>query len=386
MKLVDKNDLAVNQTGTVKIIPEEPDDLWLLYNLISSGDVVSADTTRKVHLESSTKSTTASRVKLTLRLKVTCHDFHKDSSTLRVQGRNLDANPYVPQGSFHTFTIETNKPLELRKKLWDSNSIETLRESTEKLSSSDAHLVVVLMQHRHAEIYLLGKGVTVLCSKVEASSSMGNGRKASLGNVFFREVFGAIMKHVDFKAVKSVVIASDGSTKDEFRRFVLLEAKRLRMKCIEENKTRIVVVGLECNKSDHVLKEILGDSTVMNSIKDSKVGLEIRAFRELWDMVCGNSDRACYGPKSVESAQEMRAIETLLITDELYRSAEIGTRQKYTSLVKSVRESGGKALVYSSTHVLAQQLAQLTGVAAILRFPLPDLEDMDDVNLEQDSN
>ncbi|KAK7245026.1 hypothetical protein RIF29_39856 [Crotalaria pallida] len=388
MKLLDKIDLVVNQTGTVKIVPQESDDLWLLYNLITPGDVVSSETTRKVHLESSNKSTPASRVKLTLHLKVTCRDFHKDSSTLRVQGRNLDANPYVPQGAFHSFTLEINKALEIRKKVWGCGDVEALRESAEKVSCSEGDVVAVIMQRGHAEIYLLGKGVTTLCSKIEGSSSSTGGRKGASSlkgtwNVFFREVFGSITKHVDFKVVKSMVIASNGSTKDEFRRFLLSEAKRLRIKSIEDNKSRILVVGLECtnkgnNNNDH-LKEVFGDTTVMNSIKDSKVGLEIRALRELWDMVCSNSDRACYGPKSVESAQEMRAIETLLITDELYRSNEIGIRQKYERLVKSVKESGGKALVYSSMHVLAQQLQQLTGVAAILRFPLPDLE-------EQDSN
>ncbi|KAJ1378334.1 Translation release factor pelota [Sesbania bispinosa] len=382
MKLLEK-DFAPNQTGTVKIIAQEPDDLWILYNLISPGDVVTAETTRKVHLESSTKSTTASRVKLTLHLKVTCRDFHKDSSTLRVQGRNLDANQYVAAGSFHTFTLETNKPFELRKKLWGPQAIEALNESTENSTSSvsnssDADVAVVLLQQHQAEIYLLGKGVTTRCSKIENSSSQPARSKANSANVFYREVFSAFVKHVDFDVVKNVVIASDATrNKEEFRRFLLSEAKRLRMKWIEENKSRIVVVGSGGKNNKGDLGEILGDSAVMNVIKDSKVGMEIRAFRDLWDMVSKNSDLACYGPKNVESANEMRAIETLLITDELYRNEEIGTRQRYAGLVKAVKENGGKALVYSSMHVSAPQLAQLTGVAAILRFPLPDLEDMD---------
>ncbi|KAK7396619.1 hypothetical protein VNO78_17751 [Psophocarpus tetragonolobus] len=94
----------------------------------------------------------------------------------------------------------------------------------------------------------------------------------------------------------------------------------------------------------------------------------------LWEMVCNDSDGACYGPEEVERASEMRAIETLLITDDLYRNEEVETRQRYTSLVKSVKEGGGKALVYSTMHVSAPQLALLTGVAAILRFPLPHLQ------------
>ncbi|TKY62069.1 PELOTA 1 [Spatholobus suberectus] len=356
MKLLEK-DFAVNQTGTAKIVAEEPDDVWLLYNLILPGDVVSADTTRKVHLESTTKNT-ASRVKLTLHLKVTCRDFHKDSSTLRLHGRNLQPNQHVAAGSFHTLTLEPNKPFHLRKKLWQDDAVRALNESTEN-SDSSPDLAVVLFHQRHAEICLVGRGAATRCSKIEPS-----GKTASVSSpAFFRQVFAAFAKHVDFKVVKGVVIASE-----EFRRFVLSEARRLRMRWIEENQSRVVVVEGDLGK-------VLGDRAVTDLVKDGRVGV----FRELWEMVCNNSDRACYGPEEVERAREMRAVETLLITDELYRNEEVGTRQRYEGLVKSVKEGGGKAMVYSSSHVSAPQLSQLTGVAAILRFPLPDLQ-LDDVN------
>ena len=367
MKLLDKS-FALNQPGTVKIVPEEADDLWNCYNLIAVGDIIAAETTRKVHLES-TKST-ASRVRLIIHIKVTCRDFQKDSSTVRVQGKNIEANQFVAAGSFHTLTLEKNKAFELRKKAWDSTAIDTLSESSEK--SSGADLAVVLMQQNQAQIHLVGKNTNTLCSKIEPSSPPT--RKRAQSNVFFQDVFSAFVKNVDFNTIKSVVIASEGSMKDEFRTFLLSEAKRLKMKSIEENKSRIVVARMG---SKGELKEVLNNPAVMNMIKDSKVALEIRVFKEFWDLLSSNPDRTCYGLKSVQLAQEMKAIETLLITDELYRNAEIGTRQKYMSLAKSVKEAGGKALVYSSMHVSTEQLAQVTGVAAILRFPLPDLEDMD---------
>jgi protein pelota len=43
--------------------------------------------------------------------------------------------------------------------------------------------------------------------------------------------------------------------------------------------------------------------------------------------------------------------------------------------VEGVREAGGEALIFSAMHVSGEQLNQLSGVAAILRFPLPELED-----------
>ncbi|XP_042481848.1 protein PELOTA 2-like [Macadamia integrifolia] len=47
MKFVRKN-LVPNGPGSVKMIPEEPDDLWLSYNLITEGDTVMAVTMQLV--------------------------------------------------------------------------------------------------------------------------------------------------------------------------------------------------------------------------------------------------------------------------------------------------------------------------------------------------
>ncbi|RYR24397.1 hypothetical protein Ahy_B02g057889 [Arachis hypogaea] len=127
MKLKEK-DFAVNQMGR--------NDLWILYNIINPSDYVTADTSRKVdHQLNDGKNTTASRVRLSIHLKVTCRDFHKDSSTLRIYGRNLEPNGYVAVRSFHTLTLECNKPFELHKKLWNHDVVDVLFLSPSALSS-----------------------------------------------------------------------------------------------------------------------------------------------------------------------------------------------------------------------------------------------------------
>ena len=45
------------------------------------------------------------------------------------------------------------------------------------------------------------------------------------------------------------------------------------------------------------------------------------------------------------------------------------------ALTEEVHKAGGTSIIFSGAHVAGEQLTQLTGVAAILRFPLPDLED-----------
>lgn len=71
------------------------------------------------------------------------------------------------------------------------------------------------------------------------------------------------------------------------------------------------------------------------------------------------------------------AIGTLLISDELFRINDVAKRRRYVALVDAVKAVGGETLVFSSMHISGEQLKNLSGLAAILRFPLPDLEDME---------
>jgi protein pelota len=71
------------------------------------------------------------------------------------------------------------------------------------------------------------------------------------------------------------------------------------------------------------------------------------------------------------------ASSAAVATDKLFRINNVSKRKKYADLVEGVREAGGEALVFSSMHVSGEALNNLSGVAAILRFPLPELEDQE---------
>ncbi|CAK9178851.1 unnamed protein product [Ilex paraguariensis] len=369
MKLLESK-IVLNQPGDVKLLPEELDDLWLLYNLIAAGDVISADTSRKIHNASDSGSKkNPSRVNVELEIRVTAVDYNKNSPVIRVRGKTITCNEFVKPGVFHTIELEKNKEFHLTKKVWNEEAMNTLKEGCDRTAGAD--LVVVLMCEGLAHMFSVGRSVAMVCPPIEGSTGHKSG-----SNKFFENVFRAFTKHIDLDVIRCVVIGSLGSIKDEFRNYLLSEALKLKMKSITNSKSRIVLLDTKALYINS-LKEVLNEATVMDLIKDTKAATEIKAFKEFTDMVSSNSDRACYGPKSVETANELTAIETLMITDDLYKSEEIETRQKYIELVKSVKKASGKVLVFSSTHVCYEKLAQLTGIAAILRFPLPDLEELE---------
>ncbi|XP_074573003.1 protein PELOTA 1 [Curcuma longa] len=377
MKLVHR-DLVRRGPGCVKIVPEEDDDMWHVYNLICIGDSVQAVTVRKVVRDLASGGRDTERVKLKLEIKVENVDYDKEGSVLRIRGKNILESEHVKIGQFHTLEIEPHRPLLIRKEIWDSVALDILHQACDPGASAD--LAVLLMQEGLAHLFLVGRSITTTRARIETSIPRKHGPAVagyeSALKKFFENVLQAFLKHIDFKVVQCVVLGSPGFTKDQFRDYLLLEAERRDLRAIIENKSRIILA--HCNSGyKHSLKEVLDAPSVMTLIKDTKAAQEVRALKDFYAMLSNDSARACYGPKHVEIAHERMAIQTLLITDSLFRNSDIATRQKYVKFVESVKESGGNAHIFSSMHVSGEQLAQLTGVAAILRFPLPDLEDIE---------
>ncbi|CAI0552619.1 unnamed protein product [Linum tenue] len=375
MKIV-RRDYTHNGPGSVKMTPVDSDDLWFAYNLILPGDSVMAVTVRKVLREMASGSRDAERVKLKLEIKGI--EYDKEGGVLRIRGKNILENEHVKIGQFHTLELELHRPFVLRKQVWDSLALEVLKQASDPTASAD--LAVLLMQEGLAQIFLVGRSVTTSRARIETSIPRKHGPAIagydSALNKFFQNVLQAFLKHVDFNVVRCAVIGSPGFTKDQFHRYLLLEAEKKELRPIIENKSKIILVHTSSGYK-HSLREVLDAPSVMNIIKDTKAAEEVRVLKDFYDMLSNDPDRACYGPKHVEVANERLAVQTLLLTDDLFRNADVPTRRKYVDLVKSVKGSGGKAHIFSTMHSSGEQLAQLTGIAAILRFPLPDLDDIE---------
>jgi protein pelota len=125
------------------------------------------------------------------------------------------------------------------------------------------------------------------------------------------------------------------------------------------------------------LREVLESPSVARLIKDTKASLEIAALDDFFQTLANKPERALYGPAHVFAAHDLGAIDTLLIADGLFRCADANARRRWVALVEEVEAGGGVARVFSSAHESGKQLGELTGVAATLRFPLPDLVDAD---------
>lgn len=125
----------------------------------------------------------------------------------------------------------------------------------------------------------------------------------------------------------------------------------------------------------NAIEELLSNTEVLSQLSTVRAVDEVKALKTFCDMMNNDPDRACYGWKDVMNANEHLAIDELLISDRMYRCNNFEERNKYMELIESVRANNGKVFLFSSLHVSGEQLNNFTGVAATLRFPLPEVDE-----------
>lgn len=373
-KYIDKNG-----SGYVTLIPEEDDDMWHIYNLIAVGDSLRSTTIRKVTSESNTGSSSSERVRTVLTISVETIEYDTTACTLRVKGRNIKENQFVKMGAYHTLDLQMNQKFTLTKEHWDSIALDRVDIACDPTRTAD--VAAIIMQEGLAHVCAVTSLMTITRARIEMH--IPRKRRGSCTNHdkalerFYYTIMQAILRHIRFDVVKCVIVASPGFVKDQFFEYMFSEAVKQDIKILMENKPKFLLVHSSSGHKQS-LREVLSDPNVSVKLADTKAASEVKALDSFYSMLQNEPNRAFYGIDDVERANEVNAIETLLVTDELFRSADLPTRQRYVALVDSVKDNAGIVRIFSSLHISGEQLGQLTGVAAILRFPLPELEDEND--------
>jgi protein pelota len=191
---------------------------------------------------------------------------------------------------------------------------------------------------------------------------------------FFNALAVAFVRHVNMDQIKCILVGSPGFLKEQFVDYLMGYAEKENLKHIIAQKSKFLVVHTSSGYK-HALKEVLSDPMVSNKLSDTKAQAEVKAFNLFLELMSTNPDKAVYGFAHVKLASNQLAIETLMVSDSLFRSKSVEQRKKYVQLVEKVKDQGATVLIFSSLHVSGEQLTQLTGIAAILRFPIPDIDE-----------
>eukprot|EP00658_Telonema_sp_P-2_P004051 TRINITY_DN11516_c0_g1_i3.p1 TRINITY_DN11516_c0_g1~~TRINITY_DN11516_c0_g1_i3.p1 ORF type:complete len:255 (+),score=76.52 TRINITY_DN11516_c0_g1_i3:108-872(+) len=213
MKLV-HSELGKDTGGSVTMVPEHGEDLWIVYNLVREGDRVKCTTVRKVSRETASGSTESDRIKLTLEVEMVGEaDFDPVSYTLRVKGSNKTETPHVRMNSSHTLELCIGRKFTLTKPEWDQIDMSMVERASNPQANAD--MAAVVMAEGLANICLVTESMTVVRHKVQSTipkkhTSAAFGRDKAVDK-FFEQVLQGMLQHIDLDVVKVVVVASPGS-------------------------------------------------------------------------------------------------------------------------------------------------------------------------------
>ncbi|KAJ9611180.1 Translation factor pelota [Cladophialophora chaetospira] len=399
MRLV-KRHIDRDGSGAVTLCPEEPEDMWHAYNLIRPTDLLTASAVRRVTTESSsTGSTSSQRVHTNLTIRIKSTDFDPQAGQLHVSGQIARENRYTKVGQFHTLDLELNRNFTLEKEVegdyggegWDSVARAQLEEAIDQTRGTEA--VAVVMQDGLANICFITQFQTVLRQKVEVSvprKRTGAGRSAdhdkglqrffkTLLDTLLRQLQG-LLENKDGSTSFPILLASPGFTAAGLLRYINETASTKGDKLLQDLVKRKAFIVVHSSSGHlHSLNEVLKSPEVLANLKNTKYARETALMDEFFTLLRKDDGRAWYGPGEVETCVDKGAVGrgggVLLINNALFRSQDVATRRRWVRLVDRVREvEGGEVRVLSSDHESGKRLEGLGGIAAILTFPIDDIE------------
>ncbi|TIA90935.1 hypothetical protein E3P99_01294 [Wallemia hederae] len=407
MKLL-KKFIEKDKSGWVTLLPEQDEDLWHCYNLISPGDQVRAGAIRRVVNTSSTGSTDSQRVRLTLTIEVEKTFFSPSATSttestpgtssssssqppqnaqLQLSGRVTSENPHVKLGAFHTLDLESMRDFKLGKGAdgWDSISLQRVEEASAE--GAGAEVAAVLVGDGNAAICLLTNHMTVVKQRIDAQiprkrKGMSSAHEKATEK-FHEQLSAAFVKHILPLSTKLRVILFAGPSfaRDGFVKSLLDTAQHNGDKSILTLRPKFLKVNTG-SANVHALNEALKSPEVANQLKDTKFAREGMMLDKFNKMLVTDEHRAWYGPDHVQKAIDRGAVGTLLISDSLFRSQNVAERKRFVRMVEDVRELGGtEVLIFSAMHESGHKLDLLSGIAALLTYPL----DIEVVELEEET-
>ena len=329
-----------------------------------------------------------------------------------MSGRIAEETKFTKVGQYHTLDLELQRNFTLEKDGedgWDSVAIGIVKEACDPVKSADVWAIV--MQEGMANLAVLTGARTVLRQRVDVSvprkrgGSAGDHDKVS-GSIikgsrgkaytfkglerFFQTTLETLLRHIDLNESKPILLASPGFTASSFQKFVLDTATKTGNKPLLAQRANLVVVHSSSGHL-HSLNEILQSPEVLARLKDTQYARETRLMDEFMSLLRKDDGRAWYGPGEVEKAVEKGAVGrgggVLLISNALFRAQDVAIRKRWVRLVDKVRDvEGGEVRVLSSEHESGKRLDGLSGIAAILTFPLDDLDEDEDEDENESKN
>jgi protein pelota len=349
--------------GIVKVIPENLDDLWHLYNIIYRGDEVHARTTRGVKLEEEyARPKQGKRVSVFLGIKVEKVYWDRTLNRLRIHGVVIKVPEKIAaRGAHHTLNITADKPLTIVKPKWQKHQVERLQ----KASHADTGSIIVLSidDEEYCVAVLRQYGIDIKAEeRTRLPGKLEVGKRAEALRGFFKAALHSLRGTWASLQKPAIAIIGPGFMKKEFVKYVQDTASDV--------ANDIVDVKSVNSAGASGIQEALRSGVLTKTLKHVRIAAETELIEELLKRLGKETQDATYGFDDVARTIQYGAVEKLLVADVALREGTDEQRTALENTMRQVEEKNGQVIIVSAEHEAGAQLQGLGGIAALLRFPI----------------
>ena len=384
MRFKGRFNIKPGQSGSIKIIIDNEEDLWALYNVMALGDYIQLATFRKVQHETGSKVTSKKR-KMILTLRLEEIDYRPEA--IGIRGKNQTQNEFVAVGQYQSDEIGVNSFFTLYKSYWDEMHIETLKKAADITQTSE--VVAVLMDEGIANLFYISNTQTVNKGKIDLSipkKRNGSSQHDKGREKFFGQVLEKFLKNINFENVKVVIIASPGFTQEDFRKYMVEKIENNKDYSSLKNNLNKLIYTHSSSAFKHSLQEILSKQEIKKNITDVKCVDDVAAMAKFNEILLTEMDKAFFGKKQFEYVFEKNAIDILIITDGYLRKLSGKERKDLSQKIKQLKSNEKEVCQFSSLHDTGERIDEFGGIVGILRYAMPELSEMDDEQEEEKKN
>ena len=341
--------LNLDEAGLkVKVRVDCLDDLWYLKQTISCGSHVSSWGYRKPdQREELIRPETSGRKRMYLTITVTSTEFHPFTDNLRIKGEIVEGPTDVK--GHHTFTVEPGSTIELLSDEISVDDMGLLKEAEER--SAEPRFIGVSLDDEEATLFRSRDYGLEAVGTIRAESGGKKGGGGSWDG-YYDEIVEALIPSAGEGT--PIVIVGPGFFKEVL-------AKRIRSTIGEG--AEVHVISASTGGITGVREALEGTDDLHDVIERSRLVMESRMLARFMGCI-GRGEGATYGERQVEKALEMGAVETLLITESVFRT------DKGKTLLGAAQATGADRMLISSSHDPGRMFEKMGGIGAILRFEI----------------
>lgn len=333
------------EKNTLVFVPQSLEDLWVIKTISDVGDLISGQSYRRTRGDEQDDSSTRKSVFVSIAIEK--FDFSNELTSLRFTGKIKESRPneLAPLDEYHTLEIQLNKTYSLNKEHFYEHQLDLLSSNTLLQS-----VVVIVLDDEVANIFLLtntdAKEITSVFSKKHG--------KRYASDFDFSTYYSEILQAIS-KFDTQIIIAGPGTIKSKLSSFLRNKIKSLKILEINISNTQ---------KSS--FQELFKKPEVSNFFKNSIVYKEQKIFDKFLENLGKDNKKAIYGLQEIESAINYGSIETILVSEELWKK----NIDDISLLIKNAEKQKMVVHIVDSTHDTHSAIKSFGGIIANLRYSL----------------